>query len=117
MLATGPGSRLKHLVRARRDLYRALRNQGWSLPAIADFCGGRDHTTILLALRPRPPLSEAQKLRAKCLAVARADERAKKSSPAFLPSEGHRDEVAASPPSRADGRPGAPNPARTTALS
>jgi chromosomal replication initiation ATPase DnaA len=48
----GP-SRLAHLVRARADLYRVLRAPpfSWSLPAIARFAGGRDHTTILSALK------------------------------------------------------------------
>jgi chromosomal replication initiation ATPase DnaA len=37
-------------VRARTDLYRALRRLGWSYPKIGRFAGGRDHTTIMWAL-------------------------------------------------------------------
>lgn len=43
----------RFVVEARRSLYRHLRSMGWSYPAIGKFIG-RDHTTILAALRPRP---------------------------------------------------------------
>ena len=45
----GP-SRLRHVVVARAELYRALRAQGWSYPAIGRFAGHRDHTTIMAAI-------------------------------------------------------------------
>jgi hypothetical protein len=45
----GP-SRHKSVMRARRDLYRAMRNIGWSYPEIGRFVGGRDHTTVMSAL-------------------------------------------------------------------
>lgn len=47
----GP-SRLKHIVRARTDLYLVLRAApfSWSYPAIGRFCGERDHTSIMWAL-------------------------------------------------------------------
>jgi hypothetical protein len=43
--------RYPHLVRARQELYRALRVHpfNWSYPAIGSFVG-RDHTTIMLAI-------------------------------------------------------------------
>ena len=48
----GP-KRFGHLVRARAELYRVLRAPpfSWSYPAIGHACGGRDHTTILAAVR------------------------------------------------------------------
>jgi hypothetical protein len=45
--------RLRHLADARRELYLHLRAQGWSFPAIGKFCGGRDHTTVMAALKGR----------------------------------------------------------------
>jgi chromosomal replication initiation ATPase DnaA len=45
----GPGRR-KHVMSARRELYRMLRERGWSYPAIGEFCGGRNHSTIMVAL-------------------------------------------------------------------
>ncbi len=44
-------SRLRHIARARKKLYTALRNQGWSYPAIAIFCDNRDHSSVLNTLR------------------------------------------------------------------
>lgn len=41
----------KRVSDARIDLYHALRADGWSLPQIGDFCGGRHHTTVLHGLR------------------------------------------------------------------
>lgn len=41
----------KHVMAARRELYARLRGLGWSYPSIGRFCGGRDHTTIMLGLR------------------------------------------------------------------
>ncbi len=43
--------RLRHVVRARFELYRTLRDFGWSYPAIGKFVGDRDHTTVIAALR------------------------------------------------------------------
>jgi chromosomal replication initiation ATPase DnaA len=43
-------SRMPHLCRARADIYRRLREQGWSYPAIGRWAG-RDHATIMNALR------------------------------------------------------------------
>ena len=37
---------------ARKDVYVALRKHGWSLMKIGIFCG-RDHTTVMNALRPK----------------------------------------------------------------
>ena len=45
----GP-SREKHIFKARKMLYHALRDRGWSYPAIGRFVGGRDHTTIMKGL-------------------------------------------------------------------
>jgi len=45
----GP-SRYAALARARADLYRRLRQCGWSYPMIGSFVGGRDHTTVMAAL-------------------------------------------------------------------
>jgi len=45
------------LVRARRRFYCHLRELGWSLPAIGAFVG-RDHVTILYALRGGRPRSK-----------------------------------------------------------
>ena len=56
--------RYKHLVRARAELYRALREAGWSYPAIGRFVGDRDHTTILIALAS-PEKRLARAVRAK----------------------------------------------------
>lgn len=39
-------SRVKHLVTARRAIYVALRQLGWSYPAIGRLVD-RDHTTVL----------------------------------------------------------------------
>jgi hypothetical protein len=49
--AMGP-SRTAPYVRARADVYKALRKHGWSLMKIALFCG-RDHTTVMNALNPK----------------------------------------------------------------
>lgn len=49
--AMGPSRTLPY-VRARADVYKALRKHGWSLMKIALFCG-RDHTTIMNALHPK----------------------------------------------------------------
>jgi hypothetical protein len=46
--------RLKRLMAGRHELYRILRELGWSYPDIGQFVGGRDHTTVLAALRPSP---------------------------------------------------------------
>jgi chromosomal replication initiation ATPase DnaA len=48
----GP-SRETHLVRARLELYRILRAPpfSWSYPSIGRFVGGRDHTTIISAVK------------------------------------------------------------------
>lgn len=46
-----PGSRRPTPARARRELFRALRDHGWSSPEIGDFVGGRDHSTVLAGLR------------------------------------------------------------------
>lgn len=46
----GGARRLAHIVEARHALWRRLRAQGWSLLAIA-AAAGRDHTTVLQALR------------------------------------------------------------------
>lgn len=51
MLSNGPGSRVKHLAAARAELYLALRARGWSYPSIGRFAGGRDHTTVMAAVR------------------------------------------------------------------
>jgi chromosomal replication initiation ATPase DnaA len=48
--ATTPGARQPMPTRARTELYRALRERGWSTPEIGAFCGGRHHTTVLAAL-------------------------------------------------------------------
>lgn len=45
----GP-SRDHEFVVARAQLYRALRQRGWSFPKIGRFVN-RDHTTVLAALR------------------------------------------------------------------
>ena len=47
----GKGRFARH-VRARRDCYAYLREQGWSLPQIGGLFG-RDHTTIMYALYPQ----------------------------------------------------------------
>jgi chromosomal replication initiation ATPase DnaA len=46
-------SRETHLVRARLELYRILRAPpfSWSYPSIGRFVGGRDHTTIIQAVK------------------------------------------------------------------
>jgi chromosomal replication initiation ATPase DnaA len=41
-------------LEARRELYAELRSRGWSYPEIGRFCG-RDHTTVLYALRQASP--------------------------------------------------------------
>jgi len=51
MLSNRPGSRVKHLAAARTELYVALRARGWSYQAIGKFAGGRDHTTVIAAVR------------------------------------------------------------------
>jgi chromosomal replication initiation ATPase DnaA len=38
---------------ARRELYAVLRSRGWSYPQIGRFCGGRDHTTVIQAIRKK----------------------------------------------------------------
>lgn len=43
-------SRLRHIVIARFHVWRALRERGWSMPAIARRFG-KHHTTILNGLR------------------------------------------------------------------
>jgi chromosomal replication initiation ATPase DnaA len=43
--------RHQHVVRARQELYAILRAQGWSYPSIGRACGGRDHCTIMHALK------------------------------------------------------------------
>lgn len=53
MFAKSPGARGKHLLAARADLYAELRARRWSYPMIGKFCGDRDHTTVILALRRR----------------------------------------------------------------
>lgn len=42
--------RHRPLVMARREIYFALRELGWSLPSIAQLCE-RDHTSVLYAIR------------------------------------------------------------------
>ena len=57
--------RHRHLCAARVELYRALRDQGWSYPAIGRFVH-RDHTTVIMALAPiekKRARALAQKLR------------------------------------------------------
>ncbi len=54
----GP-SRHPHVVKARADLYYVLRAQGWSSVAIGRAVGGRDHTTVLDALKKRKARCEA----------------------------------------------------------
>jgi chromosomal replication initiation ATPase DnaA len=44
-------SRVLHIARARKALYAELRAIGWSYPAIAYFCGRKDHTTIMKVLK------------------------------------------------------------------
>src|ERR1700692_4171978 len=63
----GP-SHKPRIVAARRELYRVLRGDGWSYPAIAALVG-RDHTSVLRALKPRT-LTEAQKIREKARRAA-----------------------------------------------
>jgi hypothetical protein len=43
-------NRHKEFVLARREIYYALRELGWSYPAIGDFCQ-RDHTSVLYAVQ------------------------------------------------------------------
>lgn len=52
MLGKGPYARSKHLAADRSELYADLRARGWSFPEIGRFAG-RDHTTVLVALRGR----------------------------------------------------------------
>jgi hypothetical protein len=41
-------SRLRHIVYARRDCMRRLREvRGWSYPQIGKYFGGMDHTTVM----------------------------------------------------------------------
>ena len=49
LLRRGRGPRRDELL---RDVYGALREGGWSYPMIASFTG-RDHSTVLQALRGR----------------------------------------------------------------
>jgi chromosomal replication initiation ATPase DnaA len=58
--------RTPHIMRARVELYRALREPpfSWSYPAIGRFVGGRDHTTIIAALAS-PERKKALSLRKK----------------------------------------------------
>jgi chromosomal replication initiation ATPase DnaA len=42
--------RVAHIVRARKELYATLRARGWSYPAIGNFVGGRDHSTVMAGL-------------------------------------------------------------------
>ena len=59
-------ARNPHLQAARVELYRALRQQGWSFPSIGQFAGGRDHTTIIAAISPiekKRAKAAAQKIR------------------------------------------------------
>jgi hypothetical protein len=49
--AMGSSRKLPY-TRARADVYRALRQHGWSLKKIAMFCG-RDHTTVMSALQQK----------------------------------------------------------------
>ena len=63
----GP-SRVAHLSRARHELYRRLRELGWSFPTIGRFVGGRDHTTVIKALwssKRKAERYEVQKERSK----------------------------------------------------
>lgn len=47
----GP-SRKKHLIPARFEAMAHMRQvHGWSLPRIGRLFGGRDHTTVLYAIR------------------------------------------------------------------
>jgi chromosomal replication initiation ATPase DnaA len=56
--------RMRHLFVARAELYRLLRDQGWSLPAIGAFVG-RDHSTVMMALLPVEQM-RAKRLRRTC---------------------------------------------------
>jgi len=47
------GGRYPHLVRARRDVAVALREQRWSYSAIGRFLN-RDHTSIMALVKGRP---------------------------------------------------------------
>jgi chromosomal replication initiation ATPase DnaA len=49
------------LPRARREVYLMLKRRGWSYPAIAQFAGKRDHTTVMLAIA-RDPAGRARAL-------------------------------------------------------
>lgn len=54
-------SRYAHFVAARRELYFTLRAHGWSYPAIGAFVGGRDHTTVMSAVKGTSELAKARK--------------------------------------------------------
>jgi chromosomal replication initiator protein len=43
-------SRVNRITEARQALAYALRMDGWSLEAIGELLGGRDHTTIIYSL-------------------------------------------------------------------
>jgi len=43
--------RMKHLHPPRQDVYAILRARKWSYPIIARFCGRKDHTSIIHAMR------------------------------------------------------------------
>jgi len=43
-------NRQRHYVLARREVYHALRQAGWSYPSIGQLCH-RDHSTILYAVQ------------------------------------------------------------------
>lgn len=44
-------SRAFRVSHPRQEVYRRLHAHGWSLTKIAQFMGGRDHTTVLHGLR------------------------------------------------------------------
>ena len=50
-IARGKDVRFTHVQMARAACYVWLKRQGWSYPAIGDYFGGRDHTTVISTIR------------------------------------------------------------------